>query len=256
MYSQIELKEIILKEINWEEQYLHRIESEFITLPKGHMVNGQYNGDSRDYHVQFEGKKRYRKRIPDSDEGRLLKERLRKKRVYRHDRVRLRNNLKHLRKVADELQECTNSLIVFPWETVELQLWLKRPRKKSIAFPENLVVLTKSGEMVRSKSEAAIYDELAEVGEYFRYEDEIVLPDGRRIYPDFLIVRKRDLKPFLWEHMGALHIEGKAARYFERIHELAEMGFYVGNNLILTWEDEGKPFTSVHAKSMIEKYLL
>lgn len=244
-------------EITREEQYLAAIEREYNLLPKGYLTRSSARGRIYYYHTINERGHRTKLPIrPETNEGRSLLQQLIKKKQYLHDRPVLKRNLKFLKKATKELSAYDAPHLALPWETVDIENWKKENSRKTVSFPEGLIVPTQSGEMVRSKSEAAIYDELMKQDVIFIYESEIYLADGRCIRPDFFIVRKNDLKPFIWEHMGALDKKGKPARYLQRIQDLASIGFGTADNLIITWEDENSPFTAAKAKQTIDSKLI
>lgn len=70
--------------------------------------------------------------------------------------------------------------------------------------PEERIHRTSDGICVRSKSELAIYEYLKSHNIPFVYELPIQLGDHLR-YPDFTLLRKRDVKIFLWEHLGCMN---------------------------------------------------
>ena len=72
-------------------------------------------------------------------------------------------------------------------------------------FLENrLIHRTRRGEAVRSKSEVVIADLLYSLKLDYRYEKELVAPDGSRRLPDFTIDDPASGLKVFWEHLGML----------------------------------------------------
>ena len=79
---------------------------------------------------------------------------------------------------------------------------MEAPYEKNPFHPEQLIYQTKSGILVRSKSERMIADFLSEHGIPFRYEAKLLI-DGKAYYPDFMILCEDDTL-ILWEHFGLM----------------------------------------------------
>ena len=142
--------------------------------------------------------------------------------------------------------------------------WQRAPYKKSSFHPEHLIFPTKGGEMVRSKSEAMIYDTLSTRSEIFRYECDLHLimcnSEGRSIgqrtvSPDFTILRKSDRRILIHEHLGKMDDEDYVNRNMQKIDDYIAAGYIPGENLIITWETASMPFTLSKAVAAIDSYL-
>ena len=75
-------------------------------------------------------------------------------------------------------------------------------------YEDKLIHKTSRGELVRSKSEVIIANLLNNAGLDYTYEEELVLADGSKKYPDFVI--RKNGKIFYWEHLGMLQKEDYA----------------------------------------------
>lgn len=116
--------------------------------------------------------------------------------------------------------------------------WMREPFQSNPLYPEHLQYVTKMGTVVRTKSELAIANALERNGIPYRYEQRIVV-GGKVYYPDFTI-RKPDGSIVIWEHNGAMDIEGYAEKAEERTNRYEEAGFRQHTNLIITYEDDIK----------------
>ena len=114
--------------------------------------------------------------------------------------------------------------------------WMEAPYERNPYHPEQLIYKTKSGIMVRSKSERMIADFLTEHGIPFRYEAKLVV-DGRAYYPDFTILCGDDTL-LLWEHFGLMDQDEYFKHACEKIKAYRKMGYMQHTNLICTWEED------------------
>lgn len=106
-------------------------------------------------------------------------------------------------------------------------------RFKNRFYVENLIHTTKNGELVRSKSEAIIYNELLDAKIKFKYEEGITV-NGKSFSPDFTVYLSND-KVIYWEHLGMLS-NAKYAKDWKRKKSEYETGGISeeAGNLIVT----------------------
>ena len=111
------------------------------------------------------------------------------------------------------------------------------------------------GVYYRSKSEALIAMLLESYGIEFKYEAEIKV-NGRTLYPDFVIRRKRDCKIILWEHFGMIHDEEYQQGMFRKLIAYHEAGYNIWDNLIVSFDSENGSIDIDSIEKMITLYLL
>ncbi|NPU97346.1 MAG: AAA family ATPase [Candidatus Omnitrophica bacterium] len=95
-----------------------------------------------------------------------------------------------------------------------------------------LIHRTERGELVRSKSELVIANMLFARGIDYAYEQPLVLPSGRTLYPDFTIADSARGVTYYWEHLGMLDDPAYRARWERKRQEYADAG-------ILPWPEGG-----------------
>lgn len=83
-------------------------------------------------------------------------------------------------------------------------------------FEEYLIHRTSRGEMVRSKSEVIIADQLANKGIEYGYERPLTI-DGATKYPDFTVEDMESGSTYYWEHCGMLHVPSYRRRWEEKL---------------------------------------
>jgi len=110
---------------------------------------------------------------------------------------------------------------------------------------DGLIHRTKRGDLVRSKSEVIIANELLAQGiERYAYEQALPLPSGRTFYPDFTLVDDDTGETFYWEHLGLLHNPEYRARWEKKLAAYVAAGIHPLNDdgegtLIITRDDDG-----------------
>ena len=88
---------------------------------------------------------------------------------------------------------------------------------------EGLIHRTKRGDLVRSKSEVIIANELLAQGvDRYEYEAPLPLPDGKTRYPDFTVVDDDTGARYYWEHLGLLHNPDYETRWNRKLEAYRE----------------------------------
>ena len=111
---------------------------------------------------------------------------------------------------------------------------------------EGLIHRTKRGDLVRSKSEVIIANELLAQGvDRYEYEAALLLPDGKMRYPDFTVVDDDTGARYYWEHLGLLHNPDYEARWNRKLEAYRKAcilphdeGGGKAGTLIVTRDDE------------------
>ena len=132
----------------------------------------------------------------------------------------------------------------------QAQTWTERPaRGGPPSFP------TKSGCMVRSKSEAFIADALFDHGLMFAYEKPLYLKGRKRPYfPDFTILHPVTLKELYWEHFGLMDDPEYSGWSSFKLMEYMRCGLYPGHGLICTFETLANPLYPTDVEQIIRHF--
>ena len=147
---------------------------------------------------------------------------------------------KRLKELKKEIKKVIKGMLVFSvtvedvkWEIKarKLKKELKKVRKKP--FKERCRYLTVNGELVRSRAERKIANELLQAGIVYQYEQPIWI-NHVKVLPDFVIQYKG--KIYIWEHLGMLDIPEYAEKWRRKKHFYSKIGFQEGINLIVTTE--------------------
>ena len=140
-------------------------------------------------------------------------------------------------------------------ENTSSAAWAKAPFSKNPSHPEHLKFRTKSGLLLRSKSEALIATMLEKYSIPFRYECQMDTATGA-IYPDFTILSPVNGKQYIWEHFGMVDNPSYAANIGQKLYTYSQLGYIPDENLILTYESHDYPLEPYHIEAVIRQYFL
>ncbi|MBR5937813.1 MAG: hypothetical protein IKZ90_06075 [Clostridiales bacterium] len=147
-------------------------------------------------------------------------------------------------------QELIRPLLVT--DEVCAELWEAEPFQQSDYMPEMKIYPTKKGDMVRSKSEVLFANLYTDLGIPYRYEEEITLPDGQVMVPDFSLWDKKRRRVIYHEHFGKMDDPVYRKRNLKKIDDYRRNGIYSARNLIMTFEGEGTSLNMREMRAMIE----
>lgn len=254
MYRQKQLLELIDLEIQREQQTLEELREKFRRLPKGRLTSSSSRGYKYRFQCLGSGKGRRRIRLHEDrpEELQLMKD-LETKHSIEEELPRIRANIRALEDFKENFAVIDNENVIFPCGSVDSSKWLTESYDTNPYKKENKKVMVSEDIFVRSKAEAAIYKSLEHAGAWFRYEPAFRVSSSKIVYPDFVILRKYDRKPILWEHCGMLHVESAARAYLLKLREYSSCGYTLGDNLIITVEDPEQPFSSGNAEAVIRE---
>lgn len=94
------------------------------------------------------------------------------------------------------------------------------------------------------------------MGVPYRYEYPIATTKWYEFHPDFYCLNIRTREEFAWEHCGMMDDPGYTSNLVSKLREYGEMGYWLGKNLILTFETISNPLNIKTLEKTIEKYLL
>lgn len=133
--------------------------------------------------------------------------------------------------------------------------WMNAPYERLSAFEEGRIHFVSKDVAVRSKSEELIMITLDRYLIPYRYDCGVVLPNGTKVYPDFVIKHPRTKKLILWEHFGMMsdpEYRKKAAR---KIDQYLSAGLTPMVDFIITCETDKVPMSAYSAECVV-KWLL
>ena len=141
-----------------------------------------------------------------------------------------------------------------PAEAEVLLKWVKAPYPKNPNYAHFLKHRTSTGELVRTKSEALIYEKLKEYKLAYRYENQLMAGDTA-IYPDFTI-RRTDGKIFYWEHAGRCDLQSYRDDLIWKIKTYESIGIGQWDNLIISFDVEDGRIDMREVESQIRNKLI
>ncbi len=231
------------------------------TYPPGTLFSKGYIHNEKEYcayYIEYDTKdKRGRKNRTYITKDETLVKTMAKKRYYQEMLLIIEANINALSGVkefvAPTIDEVMNRLspqiqnmlefekegrYALPADPEKAQMileWANQPYVGNPKYPEHLKHTTSTGQLVRSKSEALIYEKLLANKIAFMYEAPIVV-GGNIVYPDFSIMRI-DNKIFYWEHAGCCFREDYRSEFDWKLKKYEEQGIVLWDNLIVTFDD-------------------
>lgn len=115
---------------------------------------------------------------------------------------------------------------------------------------------TNQGERVRSKSEIMIANTLGKFKVPYYYEFPLHVPLIGEIHPDFRVLNIRLRQEYFWEHEGMMDDGTYSNTFVERIRAMEKIGYFPGQNLIMTFESKSNPLSQLNIEENIKHYLL
>lgn len=255
MKTHAKLLELALSELEKQKKIMKMIDSGSEDLPKGHLETDRRSGTPSWHHSFKENGCRKKQSIDRSTkEGEQLFQALRLKRACIHNKEKIRKNISLLDDFVSGFEPVDDPLLTGVPAAADPEIWSNEDYRTNPYFRENLKIETSSGRLVRSKTEASIYDALESEGICFRYEAELQLGSNVR-YPDFTILHPKTDQIIIWEHDGKLDDPDHTLKYLKNIMLYCKYGFIPYENLIITAETLKEPFSPGKVMKTINKYL-
>lgn len=130
----------------------------------------------------------------------------------------------------------------------------KQKEKHPAPHPENLTIPTNDGTLVRSKSEALIYNLLLLMNLTFVYEAPLILSDGSVVHPDFTILRD-DTRLLYIEHDGAFKNQKKANGTAWKMWKYYNEGMSFYEDILFTFDEPSGGVDILKIRRLIEQCL-
>ena len=124
------------------------------------------------------------------------------------------------------------------------------------SYPENLKYVNSKGIRMRSKSELLISSILDEYNIPYLYEKPLRLEEYRMVSPDFTLLDIRNRKEVYLEHLGMLDDIDYMSKNLEKIKAYENSGYYLGKQLLITYETRDCPINTKTVRGLIENYFL
>lgn len=165
-------------------------------------------------------------------------------------------------------EELQNIFAGFPKETRQyiepvalpdeeyVTLWLSEEYERKAILDDAPMYVTMRGDRVRSKSELNIANTLYKYGIPYKYEYPFIMKNGRRVYPDFIVLNVRKRKEIYWEHRGMMDDRDYSRNAVFKNKEYLKAGLVLGNDLVITEETSMLPLGTDEIESVIRNYFL
>ena len=158
------------------------------------------------------------------------------------------------RYLKDDSPDYRKLIASFFKRRTQLEDWQNESYETNPEHLDHLNTPTRSGIMVRSKSESMIADALYARRIPFRYEQAMTFGDTK-LFPDFTIRDPRSPNNIIiWEHLGLMDKPMYINRTKIRLNYFFDAGFIPGINLILTGEIKTHPLDINYVLLLISYY--
>lgn len=137
-----------------------------------------------------------------------------------------------------------------------IQAWYKAHPGEQNPAEVNNENHTERGEIARSKSEKMIADKLFYMHIPYVYEPRLRVITNEDFYPDFLILNVRERKEFYHEHLGLMDDPNYVKKVVRKLNTYEMSGIYLGENLTLTMECDGRSFNAEVFDSILRRCFL
>ena len=108
--------------------------------------------------------------------------------------------------------------------------------------------------MMRSKSEVMISNILDEYNIPYLYEKPLRLGEYKVVSPDFTLLDMRTRNEVYLEHLGMMDDMEYLHKNMKKIKAYEDNGYYLGKQLLLTYETSNCPLNLRVVRGMIESY--
>ena len=135
--------------------------------------------------------------------------------------------------------------------------WVQSKGPEAPQYGSEPMVMTARGDRVRSKSEALIANLLFSNDQLYLYEKPLYLDKKLyAVFPDFTILRLRDMKELYWEHFGMMDDPDYLNAAIKKISDYIANGIIPGRDLICTFESSRVPLSSEDVEILIRTMLV
>lgn len=130
--------------------------------------------------------------------------------------------------------------------------WKKQKGEQNPLHTDSRIMQSRSGILVRSKSEKLIADALHAEERFFFYEKELSL-GSHSVYPDFTLFSPSLQQEIYWEHFGMMDDPAYANHAIRKLNLYAAHQIILGERLFITMETKDTPLNMEMVKEMMKK---
>lgn len=261
-----QIKKNLKKRLSEIRKIKARVDKSLKKAPEGSLVVSSSHGCTQFFHKTADSKnkgayiaktnKKLITALAQKDYDVLLKKEIEKQEKLL---VRLLKNLpeRNLEDIYKQVNPAKREFINPHMETEEqfVDEWLREEYVSNSFHSENLRYVTERGEKVRSKTEKIIADKLYAMEIPYRYESPVYLSGYETLYPDFVILNTRTREEILFEHFGLMDNPEYCQNAISKINKYAQNGYFLGKNLIVTFELPEVPLDMNVLEGMLKEIL-
>lgn len=259
------LEEELMKETYKLSELREKLQLHLENAPEGTLnIKKPARGNYLQYYNYLKGEKIY---IPTKkrDLAKALAQKDYNKKVLSIIEARLRSAQQLLEQYKQAAGDLYNKLPaarknlvtpIFPTDEEFVKAWYEKYPGSANPYPSNSVIYSERGELVRSKSEKILADLFYRRDIPYVYEPQIIMENGKILYPDFLLLNLQQRKTYVYEHFGMMDNPEYAKNMCEKIDLYSENGYWYGDNLLFSMETGTTPLNTRAVEKMLRHYLL
>ncbi len=263
----MQITQLLTRRIQILEEALISYQGILARAPEGSLGCQLINGKWHYYHRQYINKKLTQKYLREEES--MLASKLAEKSYAKKCIACIQKELRQLYgfietydpQAGDNILSSINpgaAAILEPISDIDYKLdraWTLKSDQSFSSYKSNLIFQSRKGDLVRSKSELMIADDLYFAELLYQYEKALHLSSGITLHPDFTSVGK-DGNIYYWEHVGGLENPEYASDFLRKMYLYAQDGIIPGKNLILSFESQKNPLTPGQIHQLMDYYLL
>lgn len=133
------------------------------------------------------------------------------------------------------------------------EIWREQDFNTKPFLDTDRYVESEDGKKYRSKTERSLSQIFDSLGISYRYEAALSL-GYRTIYPDFTFFSLEKMQEIYWEHFGRMDDPNYTRSVHKKIREYERHGIYLGDRLIVTFEDSQNDLDYSWARELINRF--
>lgn len=257
--------ELLEEEINKYRTYLSYIKKVNLDKIEGSLIIRNKSGKIEYYHQYYKDNEKIRKYIKDEKIASYLATKSFYTKVVSdiEKRLKLLEDLYTEYKKEDpseyfsSLAEDRKKLIhpIIPLEEQVVSKWYEKKHVGKGFDSDSILIETKNGERVRSKTEKILCDMFYDNNILYKYECPLVLSNAT-FYPDFTFISPKTNKEIYWEHFGRMDDGKYVNSAIKKIKLYEKNQIFLGQNLIVTFESSNQNLDYEWASDLIHRFLI
>lgn len=230
------------------ERLRRKVSKQLKSLPKSKLIYSEYKGN-RYYTSIKDGERIY---LGRDDNQKVCS--IKRRHALEMMNTRCCGNIKLIKDFLNKYKPCNLAAIeadmpkayqglpeemISDYGFIDEKQWNDEEVDKYLYHEENLVHKSLTGIMMRSKGEVICGNIYTSMKTEYKYEKELIFPDGTTIHPDFTILSKTRKKELYHEHCGMMDITDYRDSFIWKMKQYVDHGYIPGRDVLFTFDNNG-----------------